>query len=185
MTRKNEPNQVKCNKEDAVVPISGFRSFSETTGLNGTAIARGVSSNAHAKGDSGLAVTNGHRGAASSDGEYGISMAKGFESFAIANGPCSMATAIGYSSTATAHKENCLALGLGIKSKACGVTGSVLILAEWNTEGTSILSTWSGVVGLDGIKPNTPYTLVDGKPVEVGSDESGELTPYGNYMESR
>lgn len=47
-----------------------------------------------------------------------------------------------------------------------GGEGCAIFLCERDLQG-NILSAWAGIAGRDGIKANTWYSLVDGKPVEV------------------
>jgi hypothetical protein len=46
-----------------------------------------------------------------------------------------------------------------------GADGNALFLVEREAYTGRILHAWAGVVGRDGIKPLTWYTLRDGKPV--------------------
>ena len=60
----------------------------------------------------------------------------------------------------------------GIAGKASGADGSALFLVEridnWGADDHGkIIAVWAGIVGQDGIKPDTFYSLRDGKPVEV------------------
>jgi hypothetical protein len=47
-----------------------------------------------------------------------------------------------------------------------GKDGNALFLVERDDE-WQIMAVWSGIVGRDGIKPDTWYTLRNGSPVEV------------------
>ena len=46
----------------------------------------------------------------------------------------------------------------------CVMLGAALFLAERNWSG-DIINVWAGIVGRDGIEPDTFYMLQDGKPV--------------------
>ena len=90
-----------------------------------------------------------------------------------ASGVQGAATASGVRGAATASGEHSAAMGSGIDGRARGRYGAALFLVERSEEncGTpdygKILHVWAGIVGQDGIKAETLYHLVDGKPVEV------------------
>ena len=54
----------------------------------------------------------------------------------------------------------------GYAGKASGVEGSALFLVERDGD-YNIVNVWAGIVGRDGIKPDTFYTLKSGKPQEA------------------
>lgn len=54
----------------------------------------------------------------------------------------------------------------GPGGKARGAEGCDLVLREFDGSGL-VVARWIGTVGVDGIKGDTFYRLVDGKPVEV------------------
>ena len=113
---------------------------------------------ASATDDSGAASATGYRGAASATGYSGAASATGYSGAASATGDSGAASATGKKSTAMA----CGRFGRAIAAEGCA-----LFLAErdgdWN-----IVAVWAGIAGRDGIKPDTWYTLTEGKPVEVG-----------------
>ena len=76
---------------------------------------------------------------------------------AVAKGPHEGATASGNYGAATAS---------GCKGRAKGANGCVLFLVE-RDDNWKIVAAWAGIVGKDGIKADTWYTLTKGKPVEV------------------
>jgi hypothetical protein len=57
----------------------------------------------------------------------------------------------------------------GFEGKVSGVEGNALFLVERTEWNGPVVAVWAGIAGKDGIKPNTFYTLRDGKPVEVAS----------------
>ena len=90
------------------------------------------------------------------------------------------ATASGTRGAATASGNWAIAAAFGIDGRAMADESGAIVLAEriehWgHDDHGKLLAVWAGMVGQDGIKPNTFYTLKDGKPVEVtdfvGSDE--------------
>ena len=60
----------------------------------------------------------------------------------------------------------------GFNGKASGEEGCAIFLVErienyGADDHGKIIAVWAGIVGQDGMKPDTFYTLRDGKPVEV------------------
>lgn len=76
------------------------------------------------------------------------------------------ATASGVGGAATASGWRGAATATGHEGKARGKEGCALFLVE-REAGGDILHVWAGIAGQDGIKADTFYRLVDGKPVEV------------------
>jgi hypothetical protein len=105
---------------------------------------------------------SGEQGAATASGEQGAATASGYQG---------AATASGYQGAATASGEHSAAMGSGFDGRARGREGSAVFLVEraetYADDHGKILHVWAGIVGQDGIKPNTFYRLVEGKPVEV------------------
>src|SRR5690606_14871844 len=96
-------------------------------------------------------------GAASTTGYCGAASTTGARGAAIATGYCGAATASGHGGAAVAT---------GMHGRASGANGCALVLVERDAN-NEIIHVWAGIVGRDGIKPNTFYTLRDGRPVEV------------------
>ena len=103
-------------------------------------------------------------------GDYSASTNTGFRSASTNTGDYSSSTNTGnYSKSDVSGKES-VAAALGIESKAKGVLGCWLVLAEWNKdENYSWYRKDVQCFKVDGetVKPNTWYTLKDGRPVEV------------------
>ena len=104
-----------------------------------------------------------------SSGDYGN---------AASSGNCGNAASSGYCGSAKAEHPNSCAIAWGPESKANGVKGSHLVLAEWESNGGKYWEeeTWkfkgATMVRVDGenIKENTWYGLRNGKVVEIKED---------------
>jgi hypothetical protein len=107
-------------------------------------------------GDNKAATASGTRGAATASGDQGAATASGDQGAATASGDQGAATASGTQGAATASGDH---------GAASGALGNALFLAE-RDDSYNIIAVWAGIVGRDGIKPDTFYRLVDGKPVE-------------------
>ena len=131
------------------------------TGLQGAASATGEWGAASATGDYGAASATGLQGAASATGDYGAASATGWQG---------AASATGWQGAASATGKEGVAAALGNGSKAKGALGCWIVLAEW---GIDEESNWHRkyvqCFKVDGetVKPNTWYTLKDGRPFEV------------------
>jgi hypothetical protein len=114
-------------------------------------------------------ASSGYRGNAASSGDYGN---------AASSGNCGNAASSGYSGSAKAEHPNSCAIAWGPESKANGVKGSHLVLAEWESNGGNYWDeeTWTfkgaKMVVVDGenIKENTWYGLKNGKVIEIKED---------------
>ena len=73
----------------------------------------------------------------------------------------------GYSAESSVSGKNAIAASLGVKGKAKGVKGDWLVLAEYRDDG-SIKAIRVAHIGGKKIKPDTFYTLKDGKFTEAG-----------------
>jgi hypothetical protein len=96
----------------------------------------------------------------------GAATASGYQGAATASGDWGAATASGWRGAATALHKTVSAHASGYQGKACGIEGTALHLDERDMNG-NIIAAWAGIVGRDGIKPMTWYTLQGGKPVET------------------
>ena len=130
------------------------------------ATASGIEGAATASGDWGAATASGYGGAATASGIEGAATASGNRGAATASGTGGAATASGERGAATASGKNTIAVASGRGGKVRGVTGSDLVLREFDDTG-NVIARWMGTVGQDGIKPMTWYTLRRGKPVEI------------------
>ena len=104
-----------------------------------------------------------------SSGDYGN---------AASSGNCGNAASSGYCGSAKAEHPNSCAIAWGPESKASGVKGSHIVLAEWESNGGKYWEeeAWkfkgATMVRVDGenIKENTWYGLRDGKVIEIKED---------------
>ena len=129
----------------------------------------GYYGNAASSGNKGNAASSGYKGNAASSGDYGN---------AASSGNCGNAASSGYCGSAKAEHPNSCAIAWGPESKASGVKGSHIVLAEWESNGGKYWEeeTWkfkgATMVRVDGenIKENTWYRLRDGKVIEIKED---------------
>ena len=149
---------------------TGWKGAASATGDYGAASATGLKGAASATGDYGAASATGWEGAASATGERGAASATGDYGAASATGCRGAASATGDYGAASATGERGVAAALGSDSKAKGALGCWIVLSEW---GIDEESNWHRkdvqCFKVDGetVKPNTWYTLKDGRPVEV------------------
>ena len=103
-------------------------------------------------------------------GDRSAASATGWQSAASTTGDRSAASATGDRSAASATGEESVAAALGNGSKAKGALGCWIVLAEWGIgEEFNLHRKDVQCFKVDGetVKPNTWYTLKDGRPVEV------------------
>ena len=111
--------------------------------------------------------------------DYGASSATGDYGASSATGNCGASSATGYKGSAEAGDPDSVAIAWGYRGKAKGVLGSYLVLADWegNERNYWTQNQWkfkgAKMVRVDGenIKPDTWYTMKDGKIVEVEESE--------------
>ena len=112
----------------------------------------------------------GWQSAASATGDRSAASATGDRNAASTTGRLSAASATGDRSAASATGEESVAAALGNDSKAKGALGCWIVLAEWGIgEEFNLHRKDVQCFKVDGetVKPNTWYTLKDGRPVEV------------------
>ena len=138
------------------------------------AASSGDCGNAVSSGDKGNAASSGDYGNAASSGDCGNAVSSGYKGNAASSGNCGNAVSSGYCGSAKANHPNSCAIAWGPESKASGVIGSHLVLAEWESNGGNYWDekTWifrgAKMVVVDGknIKENAWYKLRNGKVVE-------------------
>ena len=157
----------KAEKESSA--SSGYCGNAASSGDYGNAASSGYKGNAASSGNCGNAASSGYKGNAASSGDYGN---------AASSGNCGNAASSGYCGSAKADHPNSCAIAWGPESKASGVKGSHLVLAEWESNGGKYWEeeTWkfkgATMVRVDGenIKENTWYGLKNGKVIEIKED---------------
>ena len=148
---------------------SGNCGNAASSGYCGNAASSGNCGNAASSGNCGNAASSGYKGNAASSGDYGN---------AASSGNCGNAASSGYCGSAEADHPNSCAIAWGPESKAKGVIGSHLVLAEWESNGGKYWEekTWkfkgATMVRVDGknIKEKTWYGLKNGKVIEIKED---------------
>ena len=148
---------------------SGYCGNAASSGDYGNAASSGYYGNAASSGYYGNAASSGYRGNAASSGDYGN---------AASSGNCGNAASSGYCGSAKAEHPNSCAIAWGPESKASGVKGSHLVLAEWESNGGNYWDeeTWTFkgakmvVVDDKNIKENVWYGLRDGNVIEIKED---------------
>ena len=149
---------------------TGFRSASTNTGNCSASTNTGHYSASTNTGFRSASTNTGDCSASTNTGNYSASTNTGFRSASTNTGDYSTSTNTGDFSKADVSGKGSVAAALGIASKAKGVLGCWLVLAEWDKDENY---NWHRkdvqCFKVDGetVKPNTWYTLKDGRPVEV------------------
>ena len=154
-------NSENATGEHGAASAAGQRGAASATGWQGAASATGWQGAASATGWQGAASATGEQGAASATGEQGAASATGWQG---------AASATGWQGAASATGDESVAAALGINSKAKGALGCWIVLAEWaKDENYAWHRKNVQCFKVDGetVKPDTWYTLKDGKPVKV------------------
>jgi hypothetical protein len=110
------------------------------------------------------ASSTGTRGAASSTGDYGAASSTGYYGAASSTGDYGAASSTGTRGAASSTGKRSVAMSAGRFGKASGSDGCALFLVYRNDDG-EIVHAKAAIVGRDGIKPDTFYSL----------DEHGEF----------
>jgi len=145
--------------DQGAASATGYQGAASATGYQGAASATGYQGAASATDYQGAASATGYRGAASATGYQGAASATGYQGAASATGDQGAASATGYHGAAMAA---------GYAGEVSGSEGNALFAierGEWDGRGCPIISVASGIVGKDGVKPDTWYVAKAGKLV--------------------
>jgi hypothetical protein len=162
-----ERGSAAATGERGSAAATGERGSAAATGLYGSAAATGWYGSAAATGLYGSAVATGSHGSAAATGLYGSAVATGSHGSAAATGLCGSAVATGERGSAVATGPHSVAVSAGHQARAMGAEGCALFLTE-RDRGGAILAVAAIIVGRDGIKPLTLYTLTGGVVTECG-----------------
>ena len=116
-------------------------------------------------GNCSAATNTGYYSAATNTGNRSAATNTGYCSAATNTGYCSAATNTGDYSAATVEGSGSIAIASGIGSRAMASDGSAIVLCEYNDNG-SLKKLHTGIAGRGRIKPDTFYTVKNGKIVE-------------------
>jgi hypothetical protein len=145
---------------------TGSQSVATNTGYLSAATNTGHLSAATNTGSYSAATNTGYQSAATNAGCYSAATNTGNRSAATNAGNQSAATNTGSRSAATNTGENAHALNTGYLGKAAAAIGCGIYLAEYNNDG-DLIHNFAGIIGKNGLEPDTFYTLEDGEPKEV------------------
>ena len=119
--------------------------------------------------DSSASASNtGDCSSASNTGDYSSASNTGNYSSASNTGDCSSASNTGDCSSASVSGKQSVAIVIGKDGNAKGALGCWIVLAEWGDD--EIIDMQLFKVDGEKIKPDTFYTLKNGKPCEVAED---------------
>lgn len=164
---KNYDIASSSNDYSAVI-TSGFLGAGATSGEYSVATASGDRSTITISGDCSAAIAynihntimvSGDCSAAITMGECSTITVSGCNSIGIAYGMHSTITVSGNCSTAIALSKHSIVCGTGFRNKVQAIDGCTLFLVARDPKTNIITHVFSGIVGEDGIKPMTFYTL--------------------------
>ena len=160
-TASGDQGAATASGDQGAATASGDQGAATASGTRGAATASGYQGAATASGYQGAATASGTRGAATASGYQGAATASGYQGAATASGYQGAATASGYQGAATADHATAGAYAKHGTGRVRGVIGSALHADETDIDG-AILSVACGIVGRDGIEPDTWYRCQNG-----------------------
>ncbi len=146
---------------------SGDWSSAATSGDWSSAATSGYRSSAATSGDWSSAATSGNGSSAATSGDWSSAATSGYRSSAATSGNGSSAATSGEESSAATKNKNGIAVACGKNARAKGVLGSHIVVTEWDKKSENILAVCLGQIDGETLKPDTWYTVKDGKFVEV------------------
>lgn len=151
---------------NSTAAASGHHSTAATSGGQSTAATSGNCAIAAALGACSTAATSGIRSTAATSGNCSTAATSGDQSTAAASGDWSIAAASGDRAAAKVTGKCSIAVANGCDCMASGSMGTYLVLAEYDR---NYNLRWVKMRRVDGerIKADTPYTLKNGRFVEV------------------
>lgn len=150
-------HQVSISTEDeGIARVLGYNSISCSIR------SRGI---AYSVGDGSCSVSTETQGISMVDGNFGISSATGDNGSSNLKGEFGISCTTGICGGACVENANCVAVAWGYDSRAKGVIGSYLVLANWGEDDIRDAK----IVKVDGekIKADTWYTMMNGEIVEA------------------
>jgi len=152
--------------KDGSEHTTGYQAASSATGYQAASSATGDRAASSATGDQAASSATGYQAASSATGDRAASSATGDQAASLTTGRYSSSEVLDNEFT----KGNESAVSTGYSGKVKAPVGCALFLVE-RDDNMNIINVWSGIVGKKKIKPNTWYTLVNGKPTEVNDNE--------------
>ena len=154
---RTKPEGEIAKRDNGLATASGYQGAATASGNNGAATASG---------DQGTATASGDQGTATASGYHGAATASGYQGAATVSGNNGAATASGDYGTATASGDQGTAMATGYHGHVRGSIGSAVFAVERDAK-RNIMSVACGIVGQDGILPDTWYLAKDGKLVSL------------------
>ena len=160
-TMKRIKREAKADKNHAACSATGYNSACSATGDNSACSATGDNSACSATGDNSACSATGDKSACSATGD---------NSACSATGDKSACSATGDKSACSADNPTAIAVAWGFYSRAKGVIGAHIVLADWRMDENY---NWhlhgAQMVRIDGkqYKADTWYRMENGKIVEV------------------
>jgi len=136
---------------------SGYNSQLAASGYNSQLAASGDNSQLAASGDNSKLAASGYNSQLAASGDNSKLAASGDNSKLAASGDNSKLAASGYNSKLAASGSHSVAAAIGPESIASAGPGGWIVLAYYGDGKPTHVR--AGKIGVDGLKPNTPYRL--------------------------